>query len=36
VATLRERGVDLAKVGPLDDLLRASAEIATRFGTPVQ
>ncbi len=36
VATLRERGADLAKIGPLDDLLRASAEIAARFGTPVQ
>jgi hydroxymethylglutaryl-CoA lyase len=36
VATLGKGGAELPKVGPLGRLTRASADIAARFGTPVQ
>ena len=35
LATLNECGAKLPDLGPLDDLTRASAEIAKRFATPV-
>ncbi len=36
IATLRAAGATLPKIGPLDALLAANAEIASRFSAPVQ
>jgi hydroxymethylglutaryl-CoA lyase len=36
IATLRAAGAKLPKIGPLDALLQANAEIANRFSPPVQ
>jgi hydroxymethylglutaryl-CoA lyase len=36
IATLRACGATLPKIGPLDALLQANAEIAARFSAPVQ
>jgi len=32
IATLIECGAELPRIGPLEDLIRASTEIASRFG----
>jgi hydroxymethylglutaryl-CoA lyase len=36
IATLRQCGTTLPRLAPLDELLKANAEIAGRFSTPVQ